>query len=54
MYVADPPLCPQCGGSMQIVAFSEQLEAIEKILIRLGFVQDARPQLARVHRGIGG
>ena len=32
VYEADPLLCPQCGGPMRIVAFTEQPEVIEKIL----------------------
>jgi hypothetical protein len=36
VYEADPLLCPQCGGSMRIIAFIEQREVIEKILTHLG------------------
>jgi hypothetical protein len=36
VYEADPLLCPQCGGSMRIIAFIDQAAVIEKILTHLG------------------
>ena len=42
-YEADPLVCPQCGGSMQIIAFIDQAAVIEKILTHL------RPWPASAH-----
>ncbi len=36
VYEVDPLVCPRCGGAMRILAFIEQPEVIEKILIHLG------------------
>ena len=36
VYEVDPLLCPRCCGTKRIIAFIEQLEAIEKILTRFG------------------
>ena len=36
LYEADPLLCPQCGGSMRIIALIDQAAVIEKILTHLG------------------
>jgi len=36
VYEADRLLCPQCGGSMRLIAFIDQAAVIEKILTHLG------------------
>ena len=36
VYEANPLFCPQCGGTMRIIAFLDQPEVIEKILSHLG------------------
>jgi len=36
VYAADPLLCQWCGGTMRIIAFIDQPDAIEKILTHLG------------------
>ena len=35
-YQVDPLLCPQCQGSMKIIAFIEEIDIIEIILKHLG------------------
>jgi len=32
----DPLVCPRCSGAMQIIAFIEQPEVVQKILNHLG------------------
>ena len=36
MYVADPPLCPRCGGTMKVVAVIERPPLVRQILTHLG------------------
>ena len=36
VYKADPLLCPRCGGAMRMIAFIDQSEVIEEILLHVG------------------
>jgi hypothetical protein len=36
MVYADPLICPACSGSMRIIAFIQEVSAIERILKHLG------------------
>lgn len=36
IYEVDPLLCPECGGTMRVIAFIEEQSVIEKILKHLG------------------
>ena len=46
IYQADPLLCPQCGGTMKIIAFFEahQPDIIRKILEHCGLWHDPPPR----------
>ena len=43
-----PLLCPDCGGTMRIIAFIEIPNVIGKILRHLGLWDDGRPPPAKV------
>ena len=47
IYEADPLLCPQCGGTMKIIAFIEahQADLIRKILEHCGLWHDPPPRV---------
>ena len=46
VYHADPLLCPNCGGTMKIIAFIEarQQDVIRKILEHCGLWRDPPPR----------
>ena len=49
IYQADPLLCPQCGGTMKIIAFIEahQADLIRKTLEHCGLWHDPPPRAPR-------
>ena len=45
MYEVDPLLCPQCGGTMKIIAFLTDYAVVDRIInhLKLTFVADKPP-----------
>jgi len=54
VYEVDPMLCPQCGGSMRVVAFITNFGAADRIIdhLKLTFVAD-KPLPSRVIEQVG-
>jgi hypothetical protein len=48
VHEVDPLLCPDCGGTMRIIAFVEIPKVITKILRHLGLWDDGRPPPEKV------
>ena len=44
VYEVDPLKCPQCGGTMKIVGFIDQVEVIRKILRHCGQWREPAPR----------
>jgi len=47
VYEVDPIVCPQCGGTMKIIAFLTDYAVVDKIInhLKLSFVADKPPPL---------
>jgi hypothetical protein len=45
VYEADPLLCPQCGGTMKVIAFLTDYAVVDKIIdhLKLTFVAERPP-----------
>ena len=45
VYEVDALLCPQCGGTMKVIAFITDYEAVDRIIDHLGltFIADKLP-----------
>jgi len=45
VYKVDPMLCPQCGGTMKVIAFITDYQAVDRIIdhLKLTFVADKPP-----------
>jgi len=47
VYEVDPLVCPQCGGTMKVIAFLTHYAAVDKIIdhLNLSFVAERPPPL---------
>ncbi len=45
VYEVDPLVCPQCGGTMKVIAFLTDYAAVDKIIdhLNLSFVAEKPP-----------
>jgi len=45
VYEVDPMLCPQCGGTMKVVAFIADFAVVDKIIdhLKLRFIAERPP-----------
>jgi hypothetical protein len=45
VYEVDPMLCPKCGGTMKVVAFITDDEAVDRVIdrLKLTFVAEKPP-----------
>jgi len=45
VYEVDPMVCPKCGGTIKIIAFIKEYQAIDRIMahLKLTFVADKPP-----------
>ena len=45
VYEVDPMLCPQCGGTMKVIAFLSDFSAVDRIIkhLKLTFVAERPP-----------
>jgi len=45
VYEVDPMLCPQCGGTMKVVAFIADFAVVDKIIdhLKLSFIAERPP-----------
>jgi hypothetical protein len=45
VYEVDPMLCPQCGGTMKVIAFLTDYPVVDRIIdhLKLSFVADKPP-----------
>jgi len=45
VYEVDPMVCPQCGGTMKIIAFITEYAVVDRIIdhLKLTFVADKPP-----------
>jgi hypothetical protein len=45
VYEVDPMVCPKCGGTIKIIAFIKEYQAIDRIMahLKLMFVADKPP-----------
>ena len=47
VYEVDPMACPQCGGTMKVIAFLTDYAVVDRIIdhLKLSFVADRPPPL---------
>jgi hypothetical protein len=47
VYEVDPMACPQCGGTMKVIAFLTDYVVVDRIIdhLKLSFVADGPPPL---------
>ena len=45
VYEVDPMLCPQCGGTMKVIAFLSDFSVVDRIInhLKLTFIADKPP-----------
>jgi hypothetical protein len=45
VYEVDPMLCPQCGGTMKVIAFLSDFSVVDRIInhLKLTFVAERPP-----------